>query len=51
MDRRSFRLGDGVDGDADLRGQLHALAAERRRFGWTSWRTGSAMAGGSGSWQ
>jgi putative transposase len=34
MDRSSFRLGDGTDGDARLRGRLCALAAERRRFGY-----------------
>jgi len=34
MDRSSFRLGDGTDGDARLRGRLRALAAERRRFGY-----------------
>jgi putative transposase len=34
MDRSSFRLGDGTDGDAHVRGRLRALAAERRRFGY-----------------
>jgi putative transposase len=48
MDRSSFRLGGGADGDAGLRGRLRDLAADRRRFGyrrlaWLLRREGTAV--------
>ena len=48
MDRSSYRLGDGTERDAGLRGRLRDLAAERRRFGyrrlaWLLHREGTAV--------
>ncbi len=48
MDRSSYRLGDGTESGAGLRGRLRDLATARRRFGyrrlaWLLRREGTAV--------